>query len=88
MNNLNFSKLKGADAFFQKCITSFGSMNKNDYEVELLHLLFENGWKNKSDFEVSVDLKIPESKVKRLRYETYLVYEVSDTDLDGCWQRN
>ena len=53
----------------------FGSMNKNDFEVWIFHyLLKENGYASKSDNQISRELKIPESKVKRLRYEADLVY--------------
>ncbi len=52
----------------------FGSMNKNDFEVWIFHYLLENGYASKSDNQISRELKIPESKVKRLRYEAELVY--------------
>ena len=52
----------------------FGSMNKNDFEVWIFHYLLENGYASKSDNQISRELKIPESKVKRLRYEADLVY--------------
>ncbi len=52
----------------------FGSMNKNDFEVWIFHYLLKNGYASKSDNQISRELKIPESKVKRLRYEADLVY--------------
>lgn len=55
----------------------FGSMNKNDFEVFLF-----NEWLKKhselSDYAISRQLRIPESKVKRLRYEAAIVYAVDD----------
>ena len=55
----------------------FGSMNKNDFEVCIFHWLLNNddSCKGKSDFVISQYLKIPVSKVKRLRYEASLKYE-------------
>lgn len=50
----------------------FGSMNKNDYEVALFGLMLKNDLLDMSDFNISCQLKIPESKIKRLRYEVSL----------------
>ena len=61
--------------FFERCLQRFGSMNKNDYEVALFHLLINNEYANMSDFGISLKLRIPESKVKRLRYEESLIYD-------------
>lgn len=71
---ISISKFNGTDKFFNACFYRFGSMNKNDYEVALFHLLLFNGYDGYSDFELSVLLQIPESKVKRLRYEESLVF--------------
>lgn len=59
----------------------FGSMNKNDFEVFIFNqwLSFENN-KEKSDYAISRELRIPESKVKRLRYESSLVYSEYQND--------
>ena len=74
-NNLpSIDQWMNKDAFIQKCIDRFGSMVKHDYEIELFHLMLENGYENLSDFEISIRLRIPESKVKRMRYETSLIY--------------
>lgn len=55
----------------------FGSMNKNDFEVWIF-----NEWhktqNNLSDYEISRKLRIPESKVKRLKYEASLKYSNED----------
>lgn len=63
----------------------FGSMNKNDIEVLVFHLLLQEekkeqriGLKGMTDFAISVALQIPESKVKRLRYEAELKYPNDD----------
>lgn len=55
----------------------FGSMNKNDFEVCIFHWLlnYDDNCKGKSDFVISQYLKIPVSKIKRLRYEASLKYE-------------
>ena len=52
----------------------FGSMTKNDFEVWIFHQLLQNQLKDKSNYEISRRLKIPESKVKRLRYEADLKF--------------
>jgi len=86
MNTIDSSKWKivSKDSFVKECFEGFGKMNKNDYEVAMFHLLLQNGLSECSDFEISKTLKIPETKVKRLRYEVGLVYGESDeTLLDG-----
>ena len=50
----------------------FGSMNKNDFEVFIFGYLLRNKFKGVSDFDISQQLRIPQSKVKRLRYEASL----------------
>lgn len=70
------------DRFVDLCFERFGSMNKNDYEVALFALLLRNGWKDKSDFDISQLMKITETKVKRLRYESNLKYS-DNSDLKG-----
>ena len=71
------------NAFLKECIDGFGAMNKNNYEVAIFNLLINNDFKGKSDFEISTILRIPESKVKRLRYEADLVYPKTDEVLKG-----
>lgn len=57
----------------ENAINRFGVLTKNDYEVLLYHLLnnFSN-LKGKSLFEQSIELRIPEAKLKRLAYEAKL----------------
>ena len=52
----------------------FGSMNKNDFEVAIFNYLIteRDEYKKKSNYEISILLRIPETKVKRLRYEAAL----------------
>lgn len=53
----------------------FGSMNKNDFEVFIFNELLKSKYNNgESNYSISIDLRIPESKVKRLRYEAGLRY--------------
>lgn len=65
----------------------FGSMNKNDFEVYIFSWLIQkhSDYKNASDNEISRKHKIPESKIKRLRYEAELRYGNNDTDV--LWQK-
>lgn len=58
----------------------FGSMNKNDFEVAIFNELLQSGWKEKSNRTISIELKIPETKVKRLRYESELKYGKNTDD--------
>lgn len=73
-NGLKINSWKLRDEVLKELIEHFGSMNKNDYELALFHLLLENEFATLSDYEISVCMKIPESKVKRLRYEVKLRY--------------
>lgn len=53
----------------------FGSMNKNDFEVAIFNeILKEQDYASYSDFDFSRKFKIPETKVRRLRYEAELKY--------------
>ena len=52
----------------------FGSMNKNDFEVWIFNYLLENVFNGKKDYDISISLGIPITKVKRLRYEANLKY--------------
>ena len=54
----------------------FGSMNKNDFEVLIFDLLRRYGnLKDKTNYQASILLQIPESKIKRLAYEADLKYD-------------
>ncbi|TRX70679.1 hypothetical protein [Carboxylicivirga sp. M1479] len=61
----------------------FGSMTKNDFEVLLFNLLRKHGnLKGLSNFEISLDLQIPETKVRRLAYESDLKYgQLTESDV-------
>lgn len=69
------------DMVLKECLEHFGSMNKNDYEVALFYLLLEYQYSDLSDYEISIKMRIPESKVKRLRYEVNLRY-ICDSNTD------
>lgn len=59
----------------------WGSMNKNDFEVFIFsRLLLIDEYKGKSNYELSIMLHIPESKIKRLRYESALKHVDISTD--------
>ena len=74
MEKISAKEWQHLDEFVQLCFDRFGSMTKNDYEVELMHLLLENENDEKSDHFLSMQLRMPISKVKRLRYEVDLHY--------------
>lgn len=52
----------------------FGSMNKVDFEVWIFDQLLKSRLKGKDNYAISIYLKMPESRVKRLRYEASLKY--------------
>lgn len=76
---MDVSNWKDVDKAVSDMLDRFGSMNKNDYEVTLFNLMLKNYFYEKSDFSISCMLKIPESKVKRLRYEASLKYPESQS---------
>lgn len=59
----------------------FGSMTKNDFEVWIFGYIIEMPeYKGKSNYELSVALHIPETKIKRLKYESALKAAKPETD--------
>lgn len=60
----------------------FGSMTKNDFEVFIFNWLIaiDKDYKDLSDYDLSIRLRIPISKVKRLRYEASLKYQQNEKD--------
>ena len=63
-----------ADAINEYLDRGFGSMTKNDFEVWIFDQLLQDKLDGMSNFDISAELRIPESKVKRLRYEASLKY--------------
>lgn len=63
-----------ADFINEYLTRGFGSMNKNDFEVWIFNYLLQNRLQGMSNYDISVELRIPETKVKRLRYESSLKY--------------
>ena len=76
MNINDKDKDKFASEFINRYSTrGFGAMNKNDFEVLIFDLLKKYGnLKEKSNYEISRALQIPETKVRRLAYESDLKY--------------
>ena len=62
------------DVLNQYCAKGFGSMNKNDFEVYIFSEMLQTKFKESNDYDISLNLRIPISKVKRLRYEASLKY--------------
>lgn len=62
------------DFFTEYFSRGFGSMNKNDIEVLLVHLLQKYNGLTGRAFDKSISLQVSESKVKRLMYEASIVY--------------
>lgn len=70
-NNDELQKL--LDKYLEK---GFGSMNKNDFEVFIFSRLINTCYHGMNDYQLSLKLRIPISKVKRLRYEADLKYPI------------
>lgn len=58
----------------------FGTMTKNDFEVWIFHYLMQHELQSKTNYDISIELRIPETKVKRLRYEADLKYPSVNED--------
>lgn len=58
----------------------FGSMTKNDFEVWIFHQLLKGELLGKTNREISIRLRIPDTKVKRLRYEADLKWGEPNND--------
>lgn len=53
----------------------FGSLLKNDFEVMFFQYMLLNKLEGKDNYTISEELRIPEAKIKRLRYEASLKYK-------------
>ena len=71
------NKLKTGSISIQGFIDKFGLLNKTDYEVLVFRELLKDN-PNTTNYEFSRQLKLPVSKIKRLREEVVLRYEVRD----------
>lgn len=59
----------------------WGCLNKSDFEAWIFYLLLQNRiegfhFKTATDYQIAIALRIPESKVKKLRYEAMLKYGI------------
>lgn len=65
----------------------FGSMNKNDFEVFIFNEIIKSPkHKGKSNYDLSCNLRIPETKVKRLRYEANLKYPLDENAIKAIFK--
>ena len=65
----------------------FGSMNKNDFEVFIFNEIIKSPkHKGKSNYDLSCTLRIPETKVKRLRYEANLKYPLDENAIKATFK--
>ncbi|MBR5349754.1 MAG: hypothetical protein IK124_00785 [Prevotella sp.] len=74
-NNTTLEKI--LDSYVKR---GFGSMTKNDFEVWIFHQLLKGKLHGKTNREISIYLRIPDTKVKRLRYEADLKWGKPDDD--------
>lgn len=79
MNTINNNSTV-ADAIQAYLNRGFGSMTKNDFEVWIFYQLLCGELRGKSNREISIALRIPDSKVKRLRYEADLKWGSPNDD--------
>lgn len=84
-NKIDVSGWVGKDELLNFFYERFGSMNKNDYEVELMRLFLLNGNEQLKDNSVSLKLKTKVTKVKRLRYEVDLRYQKDDDEMKSLF---
>ena len=68
------NKLKTGSISIEEFIDNFGLLNKTDYEVLVFKELLKDN-PNTTNYEFSRQLKLPVSKIKRLREEVVLRYE-------------
>lgn len=81
MNNMLFNYPEFSVHFFEEIRKrGFGSMNKTDYEIFIFNELLQSEFKDKSDHYISINLRISEAKVKKLRYEANLRYSKNIED--------
>ena len=75
---------KGAfvDKFYEMYLkNAFGTLNKSELEELFIYLLSEYGnLKKLSNFQISIALQIPESRVRTLMYRSQLKYEEFSED--------
>ena len=67
-------------------IRGFGYMNKNDFEVWIFNELLKTKLAGLSNYAISVRLKLPEQKVKRLKYEATLKYGKTEDEQEYAKQ--
>jgi len=79
MNTINNNSTV-ADAIQAYLNRGFGSMTKNDFEVWIFYQLLCGELRGKSNREISIALRIPDTKVKRLRYEADLKWGTPNDD--------
>lgn len=79
MNTINNNSTV-ADAIQAYLNRGFGSMTKNDFEVWIFYQLLCGELRGKSNREISIALRIPDTKVKRLRYEADLKWGSPNDD--------
>lgn len=76
INKLNFSE-EFLDKYLER---GFGMMSKREIDVLMMHLLYKYAdLSEKSNYELSLTLKMTESKIKNLRLESQLHYQ-SESD--------
>lgn len=83
MLNIENKKISGdfAKEFLQIYLSKgFGLMNKSEMEILLYHLLVKHKVLKNKCFDDSLDLEIPETKVRKLIYESELKYGIKDSE--------
>ncbi len=70
------------DEFLEEYLSrGFGSLSKRDIDIFVMHLLMKHSnLKNESNFDLSMKLKLTETRIKNLKYEAHLKYAESSKD--------
>lgn len=72
------------DDFLKQYIQrGWGSMSKRDFEVWIFHLFMENPtYEDKTAYDLALEFKIPESRVRNLQYEAQLKYGLNSKNVE------
>lgn len=74
MNEINIEilqkRIQESDLFTRK----FGTFTKTDYEILMFTIFMDSQTENARDYDISIALGIPESKVRSLRIKSQLLY--------------
>ncbi|MCQ2519189.1 MAG: hypothetical protein MJ107_01525 [Lachnospiraceae bacterium] len=74
INNIDLDKFKNRIQESELFSRKFGTFAKSDYEILMFTIFMDSQSENIRDYDISVALGIPESKVRNLRIKSQLLY--------------